>query len=212
MLPKKGDTLYDKRTGEPVTVRGTRKLTGYHAGQVRVYLMGRKGWGAFEVGADGTFPHYCNYTQTQTAELAGMWADTLAQREREQAEWVAQHERYEANVQKFAHLYDAPPVFGLVQHPERLEYGEMVQTFTYYEPERETGEPVQHKNALRVSLCPEGGSLFDDAPRRLLVNWSAMGSQSPALAFAYARLIIEAVKVAEEHNATQTTTEEPANA
>lgn len=218
MIPKKGDTIFDKRTGEPVTVRGTRKLTGYHAGQVRVYLTGRKDWEAFDVAPDGTFPHYGDYTQTQTAELASKWAETLAQREREQAEWLAQHERYKANISKYAAEYDAPPTFGPIvvrfERTEWEEWGTLRQELRAIRPDK-NGEPMLYTDDFCVTVSSTSGrSLLDDMHNRppLGVNWSACGTQNTDTARAYAALIIAACDEADRRNAaTLTTTEEPAH-
>lgn len=202
MTVKKGDTIYRKSDGQPIPVVKTRKLQD---GATRVYLGHPREGDTFDVQGDtlGT----TRYSLTQTPELAQLWADTLKARADERAEADALRERERLFRLANRDALNAPEI---VTAPEVQEgwKGEAVLIGVRYPDVTRDGlnvEIVERFYSVSVYDTPvnevdESGNWKN---RRVWgVNWSALGTQSPAVARAYARAILAAADLAESRPLT----------
>jgi hypothetical protein len=204
MTIKKGDTLYHTETGRPNVVARTRKANlGPKFDTTRITL------------ADGDYfhsspakPFNAKWTGVQTPELALKWARELRKRETELAEREAERERRRLVRVANRDRLNAPPS---VTAP--VVVGDEVRvSITTAETDRRTGEVEDHTSEVRASVYAYPDYLISEDgehTHRMTygVNWSALGTQSPAVARAYALAIIAAADLADARNATPTTTE-----
>ena len=204
MTIKKGDTIYRKDDGQPIPVISTRKLQGE---VVRLYL-GRPTTGRHADLHFGELGEYSGYSLTQTPELARKWADTLQERAEEQAERDA--ERDSARLTRLANRdrLNAPPrttepYYNGDESRISLTYCEQDRTGAIVEQTRHYGASI-YRDSDRI--VGEDGEYIHRWAAGWGVNWSALGTQSPALARAYARAILAAADLADERNASTITT------
>jgi hypothetical protein len=81
-------------------------------------------------------------------------------------------------------------------------------SITTTEVHRKTDEVADHISEVRVSVYQTTKRLVDEQGEFVYVpvwnvNWSALGTQSPAVARAYALAILAAADLADERNATK---------
>lgn len=195
MTIKKGDTIYRKSDGQPVPVLSTRKMQGEI---VRLYL-GHPVNGRTADLYCGQLGEYSDFSLTQTPELAQLWADTLKERAERQAEY--ERERAQRKANRIAHrdTYNAPEN---PSEPEQVRKNEVRITYNTVR-EDEDGTPIVGTRSLEVTIYPTAGMEMTEQgewsrERVACVNWSAIGSVTPAVARAYANAILLAADIAEQ--------------
>jgi len=202
MTIKKGDTLYHTETGRPNVVARTRKANlGPKFDTTRITL------------ADGDYfhsspakPFNAKWTNVQTPELAMAWAKELQRQADARAELEAERERRRLVRIANRDRLNAPPS---VTAP--VVVGDEVRvSITTAETDRRTGEVEDHTSEVRASVYAHPNYLISEdgehTHHRMTygVNWSALGTQSPAVARAYALAIIAAADLADARNAALT--------
>lgn len=201
MTVKKGDTLFSTENGEPVQVeRMVKGRAGtYRVGRINVTMS--NGDRFYLVTEQGS-PLPTRYTLTQTPELARLWARELRKRETERAEREAERERQRLVRIANRDRLNAPPS---VTAP--VVVGDEVRvSITTAETDRRTGEVEDHTSEVRASVYAYPDYLISEDgehTHRMThgVNWSALGTQSPAVARAYAHAILAAADLADARNA-----------
>jgi hypothetical protein len=204
MTIKKGDTLYRISSGEPMRVAKTRKLAD---GLTRLYIVCLDSdytQDEADVDEAGAFVRRTShglrpartqyYTPTQTPELAQLWADTL----KERAQWEAEREAERLFRLANRDALNAPEVVGEPVADElRVLVGVQSVALGRDRLSLETREHTHQVSIFNtaVQVVDETGEFTH--PRAYLVNWSALGNQSPAVARAYAHAILAAADLAE---------------
>lgn len=208
MTIKKGDTLYRTENGEPVKVHSVRAMPNTQGRHVRLYFVSGTYRNQNRTDLfDGKLPEYSNYSLTQTPELARLWADTLQERADHDAKLEQAEERKRLTRLTNRDRLNAPPI---VSQP--VVVGDEVRvSITTAETDRRTGEVEDHTSEVRASVYAYPDYLISEDgehTHRMTygVNWSALGTQSPAVARAYALAIIAAADLADARNATPTET------
>ena len=206
MTIKKGDTLYRIESGEPVKVYSVRAMPNTQGNHVRLYL---DRCGTYRNQADlffGKLSEYSAYSLTQTPELARLWADTLQERADHDAELEQAKERKRLTRLTNRDRLNAPPTVS-----EPVVMGDEVRvTLTYCEQDRD-GDIITQTRRLEANVWEDRERMVGENGeyvwgREYGVNWSALGTQSPAVARAYALAIIAAADLADARNATPTET------
>ena len=201
MTIKKGDTIYRKADGQPIPVISTRNMRD--GAILRLYL-GRPTTGRHADIYKGELSEYSNYSLTQTPELARKWADTLQERADEQAERDAERDRERLTRLANRDRLNAPP-----RITEPMYHGDESRiTLTHCEQDR-TGAIVEQTRHYGASIWQDSERLVGEDGEYIYrhastwgVNWSALGTQSPEVARAYARAILAAADLAEARNAS----------
>lgn len=197
---KKGDILYHRETGRPSAVKSVRKLlVGSKLEQRRVALTCGD-W--FRLSGDR--PESAQWTDTQTPELARAWAKELERVAANRVEFeqrlelkrlarLANRDRLNAEPHITIPTYEGDEARITLSYVEQDRAGEIVARTMHY------GASVYQQHVRRVG---EDGE--QDYKLEWLVNWSALGSQSTAIARAYAHAILAAADLADERNAIPT--------
>lgn len=195
MSVKKGDTIYRKSDGQPVQVLSTRALRGE---VTRLYL----GHPCHNRSVDlykGRLSEYADWSLTQTPELAQRWADTLRERAEAQAEQDREREQRKANRIAHRDTYNTPEN---PSEPEQVRDNEVRVTYNTVR-EGDDGTPIVGTRSLEVTIYHTPGLEMTEQgewsrERVACVNWSALGSVTPAVARAYAKAILMAADIAEQ--------------
>ncbi len=196
MIPTKGSLVYNATTGEPCTVRGTRKLIGYNRGYVRVYLEGRM---EFDVPEDGEWSEFCRYTPTQSAAQAKAWATKLEEAEEKDRQWMAEEEAKRLNRMTSRDLLNAPATYT----PPMFDADQKQAVFTsrqYKVGMDGTAEHITRTHEVSiyerpVTLISQTGEY--EYTREIGVSWASYGSMPIAFARQYAEAILAACDFAE---------------
>lgn len=197
---QKGDILYHKTSGRPSRVVRTRKVLTGSKLEGTGYTLACGDW--FVISA--VRPESAQWTATSTPELARRWAEHLECEARDRAAYAERIERdCVARLEHRDRLNAEPEVT-----PPHID-GDDVRISATSTRQTRTGDITEHTAQYAASIFAQSlKRVGEDGEytyvREYGVNWSALGTQSPAIARAYARAILAAADLADERNATPT--------